>query len=99
MGRGNNADRRVRESDHRVRIILEAGEVQAAGIDLGQLEILNRADDMSVVSHLGPDLLGEDWDPQTAAANLSNGGSDLERNNLVREAALANGSEFRGNVG
>src|ERR1700758_5740722 len=30
---------RVRESDHRVRIILEAGEVQAAGIDLGQLEI------------------------------------------------------------
>src|ERR1700752_4690328 len=57
-----SADRRVRESDHRVRIILEAGDVQAAGIDLGQLEILNRADDMSVVSHLGPDLLGEDWD-------------------------------------
>src|ERR1700751_3195613 len=69
--RRRSADRRVRESDHRVRIILEAGDVQAAGIDLGQLEILNRADDMSVVSHLGPDLLGEDWDPQTAAANLT----------------------------
>jgi endonuclease VIII len=66
-----SAVHRVRESDHRVRIILEAGEVQAAGIDLGQLQILNRADDMSVVSHLGPDLLGEDWDPQTAAANLT----------------------------
>src|ERR1700751_5087750 len=46
--RRGSADRRVRESDHRVRIILEAGDVQAAGIDLGQLEILNRADDMSV---------------------------------------------------
>jgi endonuclease-8 len=66
-----STDRRVRESDHRVRIILEAGDVQAAGIDLGQLEILNRAGDISVVSHLGPDLLGEDWDPQTASANLA----------------------------
>ncbi|MBV9513463.1 MAG: Fpg/Nei family DNA glycosylase [Mycobacteriaceae bacterium] len=62
--------RHVRETDHRVRIILEVGDVQAAGIDLGELEILNRADDMSVVSRLGPDLLGEDWDPRQAAANL-----------------------------
>ncbi len=66
-----SADRHVRESDHRVRIILEAGDVQAAGVDLGQLEILDRADDMSVVAHLGPDLLGADWDPHTAAANLT----------------------------
>jgi endonuclease-8 len=65
-----SADRRVRESDHRVRIILEAGEVQAAGVDLGQLEILDRADDLSMVAHLGPDLLGADWDARTAAANL-----------------------------
>jgi endonuclease VIII len=26
---------------------------------------------MSAVAHLGPDLLGPDWDPQTAAANLT----------------------------
>jgi endonuclease-8 len=62
-------DRPVRE-DHRVRIILETGDVQAAGIDLGQLEILDRGQDQAVVAHLGPDLLGEDWDPQRAAANL-----------------------------
>lgn len=61
--------RRVRE-DHRVRIILEAGGVQAAGIDLGQLEILDRQHDMNAVAHLGPDLLGAAWDPDTAAANL-----------------------------
>ncbi len=44
---------------HRIRIILEAGDVQAAGIDLGVLEILERENDMDVVAHLGPDLLGE----------------------------------------
>src|SRR6201993_4984202 len=66
-----SAGRRVRESDHRVRIILEAGNIQAAGIDLAELEFLNRADDMKVVSHLGPDLLGDDWDPRRAAANLT----------------------------
>jgi endonuclease-8 len=65
------AGRRVRENDHRVRIILEAAAVQAAGIDLGQLEILDRADDLSAVAHLGPDLLGADWDASTAAANLT----------------------------
>jgi endonuclease-8 len=66
-----SADRRVRENDRRVRIILEAGDVQAAGLELGQLEILDRDDDMSAVAHLGPDLLGADWDPETAAANLT----------------------------
>jgi endonuclease-8 len=66
-----SAHRRVRENDHRVRIILEAGDVQAAGVELGQLEILDRDDDMSAVAHLGPDLLGADWDPETAAANLT----------------------------
>lgn len=62
--------RRIRENDHRIRILLEARDVQAAGIDLGQLEILARADDMSTVAHLGPDLLGADWNARTAAANL-----------------------------
>jgi endonuclease-8 len=56
---------------HRIRIILEAGDTQAAGIDLGVLEILDREHDEETVAHLGPDLLGDDWDPQTAAANLT----------------------------
>lgn len=56
--------------DHRARIILEAGDIRAVGIDLGVLEILERDNDESAVAHLGPDLLGADWDPQLAAANL-----------------------------
>jgi endonuclease VIII len=58
-------------ADHRVRIILEAGDVRAVGIDLGVLEILDRDGDVDVVAHLGPDLLGDDWDPRAAAANLT----------------------------
>jgi len=38
---------------------------------IGVLEILERAHDGDVVDHLGPDLLGEDWDPKIAAANLT----------------------------
>ncbi|OBK22952.1 DNA glycosylase [Mycobacterium asiaticum] len=56
--------------DHRARIILEASEIRAVGVDLGVLEILEREHDEAVVAHLGPDLLGADWDPQVAAANL-----------------------------
>ncbi|MCV7174121.1 Fpg/Nei family DNA glycosylase [Mycobacterium manitobense] len=66
---------RPSRAGHRIRIILEAGEganaVQAAGIDLGVLEVLERAHDVDAVAHLGPDLLGVDWEPRTAAANLA----------------------------
>ena len=61
--------------DHRARIVLEARQgdevVRAVGVDLGVLEILERNRDGEVVAHLGPDLLGEDWDPARAAANLT----------------------------
>jgi len=56
--------------DHRVRICLEAGPVRTLGIDLGVLEVLDRDRDGEAVAHLGPDLLGADWDPDIALANL-----------------------------
>jgi endonuclease-8 len=62
--------------DHTIRILLQAGDITAAGIDLGVLEILDRSNDLAAVAHLGPDLLGEDWNPQQAATNLS---SDPDR--------------------
>src|SRR5690242_14227728 len=57
-------------ASYRIRIILETNGIQAAGIDLGVLEVLERERDMDAVAHLGPDLLGDDWDPRVAAANL-----------------------------
>src|ERR1700752_4406643 len=55
---------------HRIRIILETDDVQAAGVDLGVLEVLEREHDQHVVAHLGPDLLGNDWDAHVATTNL-----------------------------
>ncbi|WP_297776946.1 endonuclease VIII Nei2 [Mycobacterium sp.] len=57
--------------DHRARIVLETDAARAVGLDLGVLEILDRDRDADAVAHLGPDLLGEDWDPVRAAANLT----------------------------
>jgi endonuclease-8 len=56
--------------DHRARIVLEANDIRAVGVDLGVLEILDRDHDGEAVAHLGPDLLGPDWDPRVAATNL-----------------------------
>ncbi|OBJ69682.1 endonuclease VIII Nei2 [Mycobacterium sp. 1274756.6] len=58
-------------ADHRVRILLRAGDVTAVGVNLGELAVLDRSRDSAVVAHLGPDLLGADWDPRRAAANLT----------------------------
>ncbi len=60
-----------RVEPHRIRAVLGTADSVATGIDLGVLEILERAHDQDVVAHLGPDLLGKDWDPRVAAANLS----------------------------
>ena len=57
--------------DYRTRIILEAGPIQAVGVNLRVLEILERRHDSFVVAHLGPDLLADDWDPRIATANLT----------------------------
>jgi formamidopyrimidine-DNA glycosylase len=61
---------RFRGPAHKIRIILGTADSVAYGIDLGVLEILDRAEDMAAVAHLGPDLLGEDWSAETAVANL-----------------------------
>ncbi|HEU4362538.1 MAG TPA: endonuclease VIII Nei2 [Mycobacterium sp.] len=57
-------------ADHRVRIILAAGPVRAIGIDLGVLEVLPRDHDTDAIAYLGPDLLGDNWRPSVAVANL-----------------------------
>lgn len=56
---------------HKVRIILETEDSRAAGIDLGVLEILKRDHDVDAVAHLGPDLLGDDWEPAVARTNFT----------------------------
>lgn len=56
---------------HRIRAVLETADSRATGVDLGILEVLDRDTDMAAAEHLGPDLLGPDWEPRTAATNLT----------------------------
>jgi endonuclease-8 len=53
------------------RAVLETADWVAVGFDLGELEVVPTSAEQSIVGYLGPDLLGADWDPDAAAANLA----------------------------
>ncbi|GGQ95716.1 Fpg/Nei family DNA glycosylase [Streptomyces asoensis] len=55
---------------HQIRAILGTHDRTAVGYRLPVLELLRTADEEQAVGHLGPDLLGPDWDPEQALANL-----------------------------
>ncbi|MER5597301.1 DNA-formamidopyrimidine glycosylase family protein [Streptomyces sp. NPDC002265] len=55
---------------HQIRAILGTTEHTAVGYRLPVLELLRTADEHRAVGHLGPDLLGPDWDPERALVNL-----------------------------
>ncbi|MCW2777424.1 MAG: glycosylase [Frankiales bacterium] len=56
--------------DWQVRVVLSTDDVDAVGYRMPVLELLETADEDSVVGHLGPDALGPDWDPDVVVANL-----------------------------
>jgi endonuclease-8 len=47
----------------------------ALGLRLGMLEIVPTARESDVVGHLGPDVLGPDWDPEQAVQRLAASGT------------------------
>ena len=55
---------------HRIRLVLANDTWQAVGYQLGIVEVLPTAREARAVGHLGPDLLGPDWDPAEAARRL-----------------------------
>ncbi|MFI2436358.1 Fpg/Nei family DNA glycosylase [Streptomyces sp. NPDC018693] len=55
---------------HQIRAILGTADRTAVGYRLTVLDLLRTADEDRAVGHLGPDLLGPDWDPQRALTNL-----------------------------
>ncbi|MFI9569446.1 Fpg/Nei family DNA glycosylase [Streptomyces rishiriensis] len=56
---------------HQIRAILGVHDRTAVGYRLPVLELLRTADEQQAVGHLGPDLLGPDWDAERALANLA----------------------------
>jgi endonuclease-8 len=57
--------------DHRVRLVLANAQWQAVGYLLGIVEVLPTSHEDQAVGHLGPDLLGPDWDAAEAVRRLA----------------------------
>lgn len=56
---------------HQIRAVLAAGTTTATGYRLPLLELLRTAEESTALGHLGPDLLGPDWDLEEAGRRLS----------------------------
>lgn len=67
---GRGSYERWRRPAHLARIVLTTAPVQAVGFELGLLEIIRTSEEDRVVGHLGPDPLGDDWDPDEAVRRL-----------------------------
>lgn len=52
------------------RAIIATADWVAVGFSLGTLEVVDRTNENSVIGHLGPDLLGQDWDAVEARRRL-----------------------------
>jgi endonuclease VIII len=82
------ASERLRES-YRIRLILANEEWRAVGYQLGIVEVLPTSEEERVTGHLGPDLLGPDWDQAEAVRRLradpdrSAGEALLDQRNLA----------------
>ena len=55
---------------HQARVVLTAAHVTAIGFQLGLVELWPTAEEDERLAHLGPDLLGPDWDPAEARRRL-----------------------------
>ncbi|MET7970719.1 zinc finger domain-containing protein [Micromonospora sp. NPDC005305] len=56
---------------HLIRVVLRSPGAVAVGYHLHELALIPTAEEESLVGHLGPDLLGTDWDPDEAVRRLS----------------------------
>ena len=76
-------------STHQARVVLETATTTAIGFTLGVVELVDRAAEEDVVGHLGPDLLGPDWDEELAVRNLAREPARELRDALLDQRNLA----------
>ncbi len=65
---GPRPERLLRRQDLRAAVLTE--QWSALGLRLGMLDVVPTAREVDLVGHLGPDVLGPDWDPDTAAVRI-----------------------------
>jgi endonuclease-8 len=61
---------RWRGPTHTIRVALHTAAGVAVGFHLHELALVPTADERRLVGHLGPDLVGPDWDPAEATRRL-----------------------------
>ncbi|WP_182526589.1 Fpg/Nei family DNA glycosylase [Nocardioides dongkuii] len=62
---------RWRRPAHQARVVLRTDDAVAVGFSLGIVELIPTDAEGEVVGHLGPDLLGPDWDESEALRRLA----------------------------
>lgn len=63
------AARGLRRPD--LRVAVGGPEWTTLGLSLGMVDLVRTSDEHQLVGHLGPDVLGPDWDPTIAARRLA----------------------------
>ncbi|MEP9383103.1 DNA-formamidopyrimidine glycosylase family protein [Nocardioides cheoyonin] len=64
------AGRRWPKPGHQARVVLRTATTEAVGFLLGVVELVRREREQDLLAHLGPDLLGADWDEDEALRRL-----------------------------
>ena len=80
-------------SNPQIRALVGTARWTAIGLRLGMLDLVPTSDEPTLVGHLGPDVLGDDWDPAVAVANLRASGMSvgealLDQRNLAGVGTL-----------
>jgi endonuclease-8 len=58
-------------SDHQIRVVLATSELTAVAYRLKTVTVVPTAEESTLVGHLGPDLLGPDWDLDEAVRRIA----------------------------
>jgi endonuclease VIII len=74
---------------HMIRALLGNAEWLATGYRVHDLRLVSRAGEAELVGHLGPDLLGPDWNAECAAGNLRSAGEQAIGEALLDQRNLA----------
>ena len=74
---------------HSVRLMVASMTWRAVGRSLPTIDLVPTAEEATLIGHLGPDLLGEDWDADLAMANLLRDGNVAVAQALLDQRNLA----------
>ncbi|HJR44092.1 MAG TPA: DNA-formamidopyrimidine glycosylase family protein [Actinomycetota bacterium] len=80
---------RWRGPDFEVRAVLYTDGWVAVGFRLAVVELLARADEHDAIGHLGPDPLGDDWDPDVVESALRARGTEAIGTVLLDQRVIA----------